>query len=95
MNHRQSSTNREYPPASVPQLSRPPPANTAEPNGYHSNRAAYKKLSHEQEYFGAAASPIMMVSAEYDATADFADEAMAQRVMEEENLRRQERKKQE
>lgn len=37
----------------------------------------------------------MMASAEYDATADFADEAMAQRVMEEENMRRQERKKQE
>ena len=33
-----------------------------------------------------------MASAEYDATADFADEAMAQRVMEEEKLSRKERK---
>lgn len=79
----------------VQQFGRPLPGNGGEPNGYHSNRGVHKKLSHEQEYFGAAASPIMMASAEYDATADFADEAMAQRVMEEENMRRQERKKQE
>ena len=46
--------------------------------------------------FGAAGSPILMASAEYEANMaldrlDFGDEALAQKIMEEENARRNER----
>ena len=65
--------------------------------GYHSAHGSLvqpqtgrpKNIHEQAEYFGVAASPIIAASVEYDANgADFADEAMAQRVMIEEEMRR-------
>ena len=74
-------------------------ANANIEDGYTSKRDNFKKVRNEQELFGAAGSPIM-ASGEFDGTAgidkaDLADEALAQRVMEEENMRRLERQRQE